>query len=174
MIQLLARNWWAIELRGALTFVFGLLALFLPGMTLGALILVFGIYALAEGTVLIVMSVNKREAPHWWVTLLQGFTGVGAGIVTFVYPGITAVALLMIIAAWAIVTASSDCGRDILWGWKSGRMAADPGAASCRSCSPTYPGQSSSWRPGAVSDRRVCYLRHSPDVSGARVHRQLE
>src|SRR5512144_226060 len=104
MIQLLARNWWAIELRGALTFVFGLLTLFLPGITLGALILVFGIYALAEGIVLLVMTLNRREAPHWWVTLLQGFAGIGAGIVTFVYPGVTAVALLVIIAAWAIVT----------------------------------------------------------------------
>jgi uncharacterized membrane protein HdeD (DUF308 family) len=104
MIQLLARNWWAIELRGLLTFIFGLLALFLPGITLGALILVFGIYALAEGIVLIVMTFNRRDASHWWVTLLQGLTGIGAGIVTFAYPGVTAVALLVIIAAWAIVT----------------------------------------------------------------------
>jgi uncharacterized membrane protein HdeD (DUF308 family) len=104
MIQFLAKNWWAVELRGFLTFIFGLLTLFLPGITLGALILVFGIYALAEGVVLIVMTFNRREAPHWWVTLLQGFAGIGAGIITFVYPGVTAVALLMIIAAWAIVT----------------------------------------------------------------------
>ena len=104
MIQLLARNWWAVELRGALTFVFGLLALFLPGITLGSMILVFGIYALAEGIVLIFMTFNRREAPHWWVTLLQGLAGIGAGIVTLAYPGVSAVALLVIIAAWAIVT----------------------------------------------------------------------
>lgn len=104
MIQLLARNWWALELRGALTVAFGLLALFLPGITLGALVLVFGIYALAEGTVLLIMSFNKRYIQHWWITLLQGLAGIGAGIVTFAWPGITAVALLAIIAVWAVLT----------------------------------------------------------------------
>jgi uncharacterized membrane protein HdeD (DUF308 family) len=104
MIQLLARNWWALELRGALTVAFGLLALFLPGITLGALVLVFGIYVLAEGTVLLITSLNKRHAQHWWITLLQGLAGIGAGIVTFAWPGITAVALLAIIAVWAVLT----------------------------------------------------------------------
>jgi uncharacterized membrane protein HdeD (DUF308 family) len=104
MMQFLARNWWAVELRGVLTFIFGVLTLFLPGITLGALILVFGIYALAEGVVLIVMTFNRRDAPHWWITLLQGVAGIGAGIVTFVYPGLSAVVLLLIIAAWAIAT----------------------------------------------------------------------
>jgi uncharacterized membrane protein HdeD (DUF308 family) len=104
MIQLLAKNWWALELRGALTVAFGLLALFLPGITLGALVLVFGLYALAEGAVLLVMSFSKRSEEHWWITLLQGLAGIGAGIVTFVWPGITAVALLAIIAGWALIT----------------------------------------------------------------------
>jgi uncharacterized membrane protein HdeD (DUF308 family) len=104
MIQLLARNWWALELRGALTVAFGLLALFLPGITLGALVLVFGIYVLAEGTVLLITSLNKRHTQHWWITLLQGLAGIGAGIVTFAWPGITAVALLAIIAVWAVLT----------------------------------------------------------------------
>ena len=114
MIQLLARNWLWLELRGALTVAFGLLTLFLPGITLGALILVFGIYALAEGTVLIVMTFNRRDAPHRWITLLQGLVGIGAGILTFVYPGVTAVALLAIIAAWAIVTGILEIAGAIL------------------------------------------------------------
>ncbi len=104
MIQLLARNWWAMELRGALTVAFGLLALFLPAITLGALVLVFGIYALAEGTVLLIMSFNKKNTQHWWITLLQGIAGIGAGIITFVWPQISAVVLLAIIAVWAIFT----------------------------------------------------------------------
>jgi uncharacterized membrane protein HdeD (DUF308 family) len=104
MIQLLTKNWWALEIRGALTVVFGLLAIFLPAITLGALILVFGIYALAEGIVLLVMSFNRRNVEHRWITLLQGLAGIGAGIVAFVWPGITAVALLVIIAVWAVIT----------------------------------------------------------------------
>ena len=61
MIQLLAKNWWALELRGALTIVFGLLALFMPAITLGALVLLFGIYALVEGIVLLAMSFNRQN-----------------------------------------------------------------------------------------------------------------
>ncbi len=104
MIQLLSRNWWGLELRGALTVAFGLLALFLPAITLGALVLAFGIYALAEGTVLVAMSFNRQYVRHWWITLLQGIVGIGAGIVTFLWPAITAVALLGIIAVWAVLT----------------------------------------------------------------------
>lgn len=104
MIQLLARNWWGVELRGALTVAFGLLALFLPAITLGILVLVFGIYALFEGTVLLFMSFNRRYTQHWWITLLQGIAGIGAGVVTFVWPAISAVVLVAIIAVWAVVT----------------------------------------------------------------------
>ncbi len=81
MIQLLAKNWWALELRGALTIIFGLMALFLPGITLLAMVVVFGIYAFGEGMLLLYMSFNRRNT-DWWVTLLQGLVGVGAGIVT--------------------------------------------------------------------------------------------
>lgn len=91
-------------MRGVLTVVFGLLALFLPAITLGVLVLVFGIYALAEGIVLAAMSFNRRNAEHWWITLLQGIAGIAAGILTFVWPAITAVVLLAIIAVWATVT----------------------------------------------------------------------
>ena len=104
MIQVLTRNWWALEMRGALTIVFGLVALLLPGMTLGAIILAFGIYALAEGSVLAVMSLARRHDSHWWVTLLQGIAGMTAGVVTLLWPKATAVTLLLIITAWAIAT----------------------------------------------------------------------
>jgi uncharacterized membrane protein HdeD (DUF308 family) len=104
LIQMFAKNWWALEVRGVLTIVFGLLALLLPGMKLGALVLVFGMYALAEGAVLLAMGLKRRDARHWWITLLQGIAGIGAGIVTFVWPQISAVILLLVITAWAIVT----------------------------------------------------------------------
>jgi uncharacterized membrane protein HdeD (DUF308 family) len=104
MIQLLVKNWWALEVRGALTIIFGLGALLLPGMTLGALVLAFSIYALSEGAVLLIMSFMWRRTSHWWVTLLQGTAGVAAGAATFVWPQVTAVTLLLIIVAWAIAT----------------------------------------------------------------------
>ena len=104
MIQLLVKNWWALEARGALTIVFGLLALLLPGMTRGALVLLFGLYALAESAVLLFMSFRWRRASHWWMTLLQGIAGAAAGIGAFAWPEITSVTLLFIIVAWAIAT----------------------------------------------------------------------
>jgi uncharacterized membrane protein HdeD (DUF308 family) len=104
MIQLLVKNWWALEVRGALTIVFGLLALLLPNMTLGALVLLFGTYALTEGTVLLFMSFQWRRASHWWMTLLQGVAGAVAGIGAFVWPEISAVNILFIIVAWASAT----------------------------------------------------------------------
>ena len=104
MIQLLTNNWWALEVRGALTILFGLLALLLPGMTVAALVVVFGVYTLAEGAVLLVMSVRWRKEAHWWVTFLQGIAGVAAGIAAFLWPQVTAVALLFIIVIWAMAT----------------------------------------------------------------------
>ncbi len=104
MIQLLARNWWAVELRGVFTVIFGLFALFMPAITLSALVFLFGIYALAEGIVLLVMSFNKQYTQHRWITMLEGLVGIGAGIIAFMRPGITAFALLVIIAVWALIT----------------------------------------------------------------------
>jgi uncharacterized membrane protein HdeD (DUF308 family) len=114
LIQLLAKNWWALEVRGLLTVVFGILALLLPGMTLGVLVAVFGVYTLAEGAVLLIMSLKRSDALHWWITLLQGIAGIGAGIVTFVWPQISAVILLLIITAWAIVTGVLEIAEALL------------------------------------------------------------
>ncbi len=104
MLQLLARNWWVLEVRGALTIAFGLVVLLLSGMTLGTLVLVFGTYALAEGAVLLIMSYVWRRESYRWVTLLQGIAGVAAGAAAFLWPEMTAVTLLLIIVAWAVST----------------------------------------------------------------------
>jgi uncharacterized membrane protein HdeD (DUF308 family) len=77
------------------------MAFALPGLSLVTLVLLWGIYALADG--LTALWVGGR-ARVWWFVLL-GILGVVAGICTFIYPGITAVALLYLIAAWAIVRA---------------------------------------------------------------------
>lgn len=104
MIQALSKYWWAFALRGALLVIFGLLALFLPVVTLGALVLVFGLYALFEGILLIVAALGRRSAEHWWVLLLQGIVSIAAGIIALSWPGITALALITFIAAWALIT----------------------------------------------------------------------
>ena len=102
MLHTLAKNWWALALRGLVALMFGLLTFVLPGITLVTLILLFGAYALADGIFNIVAFF--RVASHHWALLIEGLIGIIAGILTFVWPAITALALLYVIAFWAIFT----------------------------------------------------------------------
>ena len=101
----LARYWWMIMLRGILAILFGIMVFAWPGITLLSLVFLFGFYALADGVANVVTAIGgRREQEHWWVLLLLGLAGVALGILTFLNPGITALALLFYIAVWAIVT----------------------------------------------------------------------
>jgi len=101
--NILSRGWWRVLLRGLAAIVFGVLTWVLPGISLTALIFLFGVYTLADGLLAMWMAIDGRELDEsWWVLLLQGLLGVGIGIMTFAAPGITALALLFYIAAWAI------------------------------------------------------------------------
>ena len=99
----LTRNWWAVALRGLAGILFGIITFVSPGISLAALVLLFGAYAFADGVLSIVSAVRRRGADRWWLLLLQGIVGIGAGVVTLLWPGITAIALLFVIAAWALV-----------------------------------------------------------------------
>jgi uncharacterized membrane protein HdeD (DUF308 family) len=104
MIEQLIRNWGWIALRGALAIGFGTLTLFSPGITLVVLVAMFGAYAIMDGVVMIVSAIaNHRTQPRWGVLVLGGILGIGAGVLTFLWPGLTALVLLAIIAGWAIV-----------------------------------------------------------------------
>jgi uncharacterized membrane protein HdeD (DUF308 family) len=100
-----SRNyWWLMGLRGLLAVLFGVFALVLPRLTLFVLVLLFGAYVLVDGVVAVIVSLQERKNfRQWWVLLLGGLAGIAAGVLTFVWPGITALALLYLIAAWAIV-----------------------------------------------------------------------
>lgn len=105
MVQVLARNWWALALRGLVAIVFGLIALLMPGITLIALVFLFGAYSLVDGVFGVAAAVRAAEAHHRWGWLLvEGIAGILTGIIAFVVPGITAIVLLYLIAAWALVT----------------------------------------------------------------------
>jgi uncharacterized membrane protein HdeD (DUF308 family) len=104
-VALLARNWWLIALRGVAAIIFGILTFVMPGISLLTLVLLFGSYALVEGVLNVIAAVRGRRAnERWWALLLEGVVSIAAAIVTFVYPGLTAVVLVYVIAAWAIVT----------------------------------------------------------------------
>lgn len=107
MLSALTANWWALLLRGLLAVLFGLIALFMPGITLAALVLVFGAYALVDGVFALVAGIRGTGGSRW-VLIIEGVLGVLAGLVTFVWPGITALVLLYVIAIWAIFTGVAE------------------------------------------------------------------
>lgn len=104
MLTLLSRNWWLVALRGVIAILFGLLTLLFPGIALTSFVLLFGGYAVIDGVAAVWTSIQHRTEQGWWIHLLEGFVSIIAGIVAFVYPGITALVLLYVIAFWAIMT----------------------------------------------------------------------
>lgn len=103
LATLLSRNWWVLLLRGLLAIAFGVLAWMQPGITITALALLFGAYAMADGILGIWGSIAGRKVNEdWWILLLWALISIAAGIATFMAPGITAMVLLYFIAAWAI------------------------------------------------------------------------
>lgn len=99
----LAQNWWALAIRGIAAIIFGLLALFWPGITLLVFVIIFAIYALSDGVFAIVAAVNSSSR-EGWALLLEGVLGIAAGVLALFIPGITALFLLYIIAFWAFIT----------------------------------------------------------------------
>ncbi|HEX3561078.1 MAG TPA: HdeD family acid-resistance protein [Pyrinomonadaceae bacterium] len=104
MLVVYTHNWWALVLRGLAALIFGLLAFVWPGITLTALVFLFGAYALVDGAFAIVAGIRGREQKRWWVLLIVGILSLLAGFYAFFVPGITALILLILIAARAIVT----------------------------------------------------------------------
>ena len=99
----LARNWWVFVLRGVVAILFGVLAFLRPGITLEVLVLLFAFWALFDGVFSLIGSVGAAEAHEpWWPLVLIGLLGIAAGILTLRYPGVTALALLFVIAYWSI------------------------------------------------------------------------
>jgi uncharacterized membrane protein HdeD (DUF308 family) len=105
MPLVLAHNWWSVVIRGFIAILFGILTLAWPGITVGALVILFGVYALIDGIVNLA-GARKASKAHerWGVLVIEGIVGIAAALVTFAWPAITAIVLVYVIAAWAVVT----------------------------------------------------------------------
>lgn len=104
MSELFRRAWHALLVRGLLLVLFGVLAWFLPGLTLATFVLLFGAFAIAHGLVMVVEAIQRRPERHsWWWTLLFGLVSILAGIAALVYPGLTLIVLVYVIGAEAIL-----------------------------------------------------------------------
>ena len=117
--------WWLVLLRGIFMVVFGLIALVWPGIALLTLVWVFGFYAILDGIAAIAIGIRTRGEPHWIWTIVQGVASVLAGVIALIWPGLTALALLFVVAFWAIVLGIGEIGGAFAsrkggsnaWGW---------------------------------------------------------
>jgi uncharacterized membrane protein HdeD (DUF308 family) len=107
MSAALARNWWAVALRGVLGIAFGLIALFLPAATILALVLVFAAYALVDGVFAIISAVRAaRQNERWGLLVFEGLADILVAAIAVIWPGLTALAFVIIVACWSIVSGS--------------------------------------------------------------------
>jgi uncharacterized membrane protein HdeD (DUF308 family) len=106
MMSVVPEHWWAFVLRGIAGVIFGILTFLMPGMALLTLVFLFGGYAIVEGVLNVVAALRRTEPRRRpaWVLLLWGIVSVLAGLVAFFMPGLTALSLLAVIAAWSIGT----------------------------------------------------------------------
>jgi uncharacterized membrane protein HdeD (DUF308 family) len=106
MLEHLFRYWWTLAVRGAIALLFGVVALLWPDITLRALVLLFGFYALVDGLLALaalILGGRLAAGRRGWL-VLEGIAGIAAGVFTFFWPAITALVLLYLIAAWAVLT----------------------------------------------------------------------
>src|SRR5829696_1871852 len=102
MSALLAQNWWAVALRGVFAILFGLIALAVPGATILSLVLFFSAYMLVDGVFGIVAAVRAaRQGERWGLLILEGLANIAVGVIAFVWPGLTAIAFVLLLAAWS-------------------------------------------------------------------------
>lgn len=105
VVNVLARNWWALLIRGIAAIIFGIFALVWPGVTILVVGILFGAYALVDGVFAIIATIRAAEArERWWPFLIEGIVGIVIAGITFYDIRITLLALYLTIAAWAFVT----------------------------------------------------------------------
>ena len=103
MERLLSMSWWALAVQGAAALIFGVLALVWPGITLMALAALFAAYVIVSGAAAVVSALTNRTEKGWWLWLLLGLAGIAAGVIAFGYPLLTALILVLVMGANAII-----------------------------------------------------------------------
>jgi uncharacterized membrane protein HdeD (DUF308 family) len=109
LIETLKRHWWVPVLRGIAAVVFGVMAFVYPGLTVAVLVLLFGAWVLVDGVFRVVGAIGHRASdPEWGFHLIIGILGIIIGFLTFHAPRITALALVIYIAAWALMIGATE------------------------------------------------------------------
>ncbi|AGT07557.1 HdeD family acid-resistance protein [Paracoccus aminophilus] len=103
-LRAFADYWWVLLIRGIAAVIFGLIALFYPGLTAYVLLLTFGIYALVDGVMAIIVGFRRKGSDdRWWSWLIDGALSIIIGLMAIFWPIATALAILFWIGAWAVV-----------------------------------------------------------------------
>jgi len=104
--ETLVQNWWLFLLRGVLGIVFGCIALIFPGPTMLSLVLLFSAYMLVDGAAGIISAARaiRRKEDRWGLLVFEGLLNIAVGVMAFLWPGITVLAFVLLVAAWAIVS----------------------------------------------------------------------
>lgn len=100
-------RWWSIALRGVAALALGIISLFWPGLTFLSFVLVFGVYAIVDGVLALMLASKHIVQPRGWV-IARGLISIAAGVIALVMPGATAFAILVVIALWAIAAGISE------------------------------------------------------------------
>jgi uncharacterized membrane protein HdeD (DUF308 family) len=109
MIETLKRHWWVTVIRGIAAIVFGVIAFTHPVMAIATLVLFFGAWVLIDGIFRIVGAIRHRGSDLDWAwQLVIGIIGIIVGLLTFHAPQVTALALVIYIAAWALMIGASE------------------------------------------------------------------
>jgi uncharacterized membrane protein HdeD (DUF308 family) len=95
------KRWWTLVLRGILAIAFGILAIRVPAAAVLTLVIIFGVYAIAEGLASLSMFLSPAAEGSGWIGF-SGVLSVAAGVIALIWPHITALALFYVIAFWAI------------------------------------------------------------------------
>jgi uncharacterized membrane protein HdeD (DUF308 family) len=105
----IASRWWMLLVRGIAAVLFGALTFIVPMASVFTLVILFGAYALVDGIFALVSAVRgARIGERWGALVFEGIAGIAAGVVTFLWPSISALALLFVIAFWAVITGVAE------------------------------------------------------------------
>lgn len=111
MVVTWSRSWETLVARGIVAILFGVIALLFPRLTLGILIFLFAAWVLADGITALIAGLRVTgDGGRSWTLILAGALGILIGIIALVFPAATAIVLLFLIAAWAIVRGIIEIG----------------------------------------------------------------
>ncbi|MBV8694724.1 MAG: HdeD family acid-resistance protein [Ktedonobacteraceae bacterium] len=107
--------------RGIAAILFGILTFVWPKLTLSVLVLLFGLFAVISGITAVAAALRNTEEQGWGLLLFEGILGILAGVIALVWPAITAVVFLYLLAAWAIIIGIMELIAPLSFPMRGGR-----------------------------------------------------